>query len=110
MENDFISLTAMLGIMIFPFAFIFLLLMVFNWNERKSLFSDSWFVYLAWMLFGALTALAGLIAYDNFRIEETAPIMATFCLLIIVIQSSGIAAVLFWRSRPKNVTSLVYAG
>ena len=81
MENDFISLTAMLGIMIFPFAIIFLLLMIFNWNERKSLFADSWFVYLAWLVFGMLTALAGLIAYDIFRIEETAPIMVTFYLV-----------------------------
>jgi hypothetical protein len=108
MENDFISLTAMLGFMFFPFAFIFLILMVFNWNGKKSLFSDSWFVYLAWILFGTLAGLAGLIADEKFRIETTAPIMASFYISIIIIQSSGIAAVLFWRSRPKNMTSLVY--
>lgn len=107
MENDFINIGALLGIMIFPFVIIFLMLMVFNWSERKNLFSDSWFVYLAWMFLGLLTALACLIVDDRFSIEETAPIMATFYLSIVSIQTTGIAAVLYWRSGRKNAASLV---
>jgi len=109
MENDFIGFAAMLGILIFPLAFIFLILTVFNWNKRKNLFADSWFVYLAWTLFGLLTAVAGLVVDAKFGIEETVSITASFYLSIIIIQSSAIAAVLFWRSRPKNAISLVDA-
>ena len=107
-EINFISFAALLGIMTFPFAIIFLILVSLNWNQRKSLFSDSWFVYLAWIFFGLLTMLAGLILDNEFFITETAPIMTAFYLSIIIVQAFGIAAVLCWRSRQKNLPSLIY--
>lgn len=50
MEKDFAGFILMSLVWCFPFGFIYLVLHLLNWNERKNLFSDSWFVYLTWII------------------------------------------------------------
>ncbi|MBS1795934.1 MAG: hypothetical protein JSS81_18925 [Acidobacteria bacterium] len=49
MEN-LLMIPLFLALAAFPFGIIYLVLAAVGWSDRRNLFSDSWFVYLAWLL------------------------------------------------------------
>ena len=96
--------------LIFPFSIIYLLLSTLNWNEKKTLFLDSWFIFLAWLLSSLSVAFTYLLSDDYFR--YTGGIIYHTCfvplviVLLIVTNSCAIAGVLYLRSRSKNTASI----
>ncbi len=50
MEEEFSKFFLSGLFFIFPFVFAYLSLYVLDWNDRKNLLADSWYVFLAWLL------------------------------------------------------------
>ncbi len=61
---DFIWFLVMLGFLSVPFGAIYFILYTLNWNERESLFSESWAVFLAWLI-SSISAFFVLVLIDH---------------------------------------------
>ena len=48
--NDFIPFLMMIIILLVPLVWIYLILYTLNWGGRKSLFSDSWIIFITWLV------------------------------------------------------------
>ena len=107
MEEDFAGFILMTLICCFPFGFIYLVLNLLNWNERKNLFSDGWSVYLTWIissLFGYV--VCALVERKFFRHQSEFVALVSIIFLIILINICAIAGVLYLRTRKQGTSSI----
>lgn len=107
MEKDFAGFILMILICCFPFGFIYLVLNLLNWNEKKTLFSDSWFIYLTWIvssLFGYVICL--LIGQKFLRYQSEFAALASIIFSIVLTNICAIAGVLYLRTR-KQETNII---
>ncbi len=107
MEEDFAGFILTILICCFPFGFIYLVLNLLNWNERKNLFSDSWFVYLTWIvssLFGYV--VCELIGQRFFRYQSEFVALVSIIFSMILVNICAIAGVLYLRTRKQETSNI----
>lgn len=104
--SEFIGFLLMAIILLVPFASIYLTLHILSWGERKSLFLDSWFVFLTWIFSGFVVYIFCISAEYGFHKLFTVNPFFTFYPLTIAANIFSIAAVLKIR-RNKKVISVV---
>ena len=100
--GDLLWFIAMIGIVSFPFAIIYLILNTLSWNEKRNIFSDSWSVFIAWLISGFLIIIIFALVDFNFRIHNRFAFFASFALSAITVNICAIAPVLFFRSRQRS--------
>lgn len=102
MGEDFGWFLILTLICFLPFSGIYLLLYTLDWNEKKNLFSDSWFVFLTWLF----TSISIFIFYEinrfNFHSIRGFGLYSLVFVSIIVVNIFAIAGVLYLRSRKEK--------
>jgi hypothetical protein len=100
--DDFAWFLTMTAIMSFPFGIIYLILNTLNWNERKNIFSNCWFVFIAWLLSSLSMALIYALIDNKFYFSNSLFLFAFFIPSLIAANICAVAGVLYFKSRPKN--------
>ena len=97
MEMQDLSVFAVMALFLCcPLFPIYLTLKVFNWNQRKKLFLDSWFVYLTSLVSSLLVGIFTLY-FNSFR--------AGWFILVIV-NTLAIATTLSWTNKEKKALNI----
>jgi len=103
--GDFSWLLIMIAIFSFPFAIIYLILFTLNWNDKKNIFSDSWFVFIAWFVSSLLMFFVNAI-FNRMTGRITFPNQFLDFISTFVLSGFGnlisIFGVLYIRSRPNS--------
>jgi hypothetical protein len=102
MEEDvknFIYSVLILGL---PLFCIYFTLNILNWNEKKNLFSNSWFVFLAWLL----SSFSVFFFYLFFGVLPTFYFIdfVMFVFSLFFVNTAAIAGVLYLKSREPKIS------
>lgn len=65
--SDLATFAAFLAMILPSYGAVFYVLKRTGWGERKSLFLDTWKVWLAWIISGLTLLITGLVIADNVR-------------------------------------------
>lgn len=102
--NDFIPFLMMTIILFAPLVWIYLILYTLNWGERKRLFSDSWIVFITWLVSSLGVYILGLSAEFGFYKLFHGNIYVTFFPFTLIANILSIAAVLKSRENKKSLS------
>lgn len=102
--NDFIPFLMMIIILFVPLVWIYLILYTLNWGERESLFSDSWIVFITWLISSLGVYIFCLSAEFGFYKLFHNNIYVTFFPFTLTANIISIAAVLKSRDKKKNLS------
>lgn len=106
--TELILIIFLIAMVVFPFGFIYLILLAMNWNRRKNLFLDSFVVFVTWFassFVGVCAALAiSIVVYTGTVID-----LSLFIVVVLLGNIVAITGVLFAR-RGALKNSIVAQG
>ena len=95
----FVFYTLFLGC---PLGSIYLTLKMFDWNQKRKLFSDSWLVYLTWLISSLL--VTGLAAF--FNVGNSFINFLIVIVVLLIVNSLTIATTLSWIGKVKKIADI----
>lgn len=106
MGEDFKIFLSAILVLCLPFGSIYLTLNILNWNEKKNLFLDSWFVFLTCVFSSLLVFCIYAVTAFSFRYLGGFVYFVFFIFSIVIANIFAIAGVLYLRSREKKLSIL----
>jgi quinol-cytochrome oxidoreductase complex cytochrome b subunit len=91
-----------------PLGSIYLTLKFFNWNQKRKLLSDSWFVFLVW-LFSSLIILFFGAVIDNtrsLRIENDFLKFTAIIFILLIVNSLTVTATLMLTRKVEKTEDI----
>jgi hypothetical protein len=104
MEEDFKTFLFMIGVLGLPFGCVYSILYLLNWNEKKNLLLDSWFVFLAWLLSSPLVLIIQALVVRTFRYSGEFVFIIFTIVSLFIIHICAIGAVLYLRSKERKIS------
>ena len=106
MEEDFAGFFLLGLFFIFPFGFAYLSLYVLDWNDRKNLLADSWYVFLAWILSGFSVYFVFIILESNIHFSSSFVFWVLYIITFFIANICAIAGTLYLISNTKRAAEV----